>query len=189
MRKKLTLFLIALIAIGGIAAALYFGDFGSFSRQEAAVTVSEKELRDGTVEEALEEGKARYINDTYGFSFAYPEDYTLSAIPDADDTFVILVQNPNGREGFQVYAAPYDEPWPITPERIHRDLPGLRIEDSQYVVIGDGALDALIFFGESEEFGETREVWFIHEEVLYQVTTHADLDQFIGPVMESWRFK
>lgn len=151
--------------------------------------VSEEEIRGGTIEKADEKDKEVYSNTTYGFSFTYPEGFQIGSFQEGTDGEVILIQSPEGREGFQIYVAPFDESGPITPERIKRDLPSLKIDEPQRVVIGGGGLEALIFRGESEEFGESREVWFVWSGNLYQVTTHADLDQFIGPILESWRFE
>lgn len=131
-----------------------------------------------------------YTNEHYGFSFTHPAGLSIGSFEQGAGD-VILAQSTTDtaahKESFQIYVAPFDEPGPITPERIKKDLPSLRVEEPKLVVIG-GGLEALIFTGQSEDFGESREVWFVHGGHLYQITTHAGQDNFIGPILETWRF-
>ena len=63
------------------------------------------------------------------------------------------------------------------------------IENPQNVLTGAKKnIQGLIFFSKDESVGKTREVWFVHDEFLYQVTGHADLDSLIGQVMDSMKF-
>ena len=84
----------------------------------------------------------------------------------------------------------FDEPGPITPLRIEKDIPDIVIESPQEVLIGkDKKIQALIFFSKNESLGRTREVWFVRNGNLYQLTAYADLDGLIGPVLETLKFK
>ena len=190
MNKHIIIVGIALIIVAG-GSYIFLQERDSLPSVGEALRdeerLSDEELREGTVEEVEERNTERYTNTTYGFSLEYPKGYKVGVFEEVGGK-VILIQNPQDREGFQIYVAPFDEPGPITPERIKLDLPDLRIDEPQRVVVGGGNIEALIFRGESEEFGESREVWFVYGDNLYQVTTHADLDHFIGPIMESWRF-
>ena len=149
-------------------------------------------------------GKKVYQNAVYGFSFEYPEDFRITEIPEDLGT-TILVEKPGTRESFQIFISEFDEPGPITAERVRQDLPDLPMENPQQVILGSrtsdgsptsGGITALIFFGEDAALGKTREVWFIWPDdprvagnYLYQVTTYPDLDGLVGPVMDSLTFK
>lgn len=136
-----------------------------------------------------------YYHPTYGFSLKYPKGYFAGSFSEGESE-ILLFQKSSEREGFQVAIIPFDEPGPISVERIRADLPGLIIEEPKQVLIGeDKAIEALVFFGESESFGKTREIWFVwppstqpNGNYLYQVTTHADMDRVIGPILDTLKF-
>lgn len=139
-----------------------------------------------------------YTNPELGFSFNHPEGLNVSGFAEGEIGYTILAQKPgsrdpsasSGREAFQIFISEFDESGPITPERIKQDLPDMAMEDPKPVRIGsDKKLEALIFFSQNQSLGRTREVWFIHEGSLYQVTTYADLDNLIGPILETLTFK
>ena len=128
-----------------------------------------------------------YENYDIGFGFLYPKNFEINEI-DEDVGFTVLAQNPGKREGFQIFIIPFDEPDSITSERVKKDLPDEKIENPQTALIGpDKKIEALIFFSEKEGIGKTREVWFVQNGYLFQVTTYADLDNFIASVMGTWR--
>ena len=94
------------------------------------------------------------------------------------------------KQGFQVYITPYEPEEPvsvITPQIINRDVPGTVVEDPQVAVLGDGT-EALLFWGNADGIGKTREVWIIHDGYLYEITTYAHLDTWLAHLMTSWRF-
>ncbi len=150
-----------------------------------------------------------YYNKELGIYFNYPEGFNVSGFAEGDAGYTILAQKPNAKESFQIFVSDFDEPGPITPERVKKDVPDMVIEDPKQVLIGmfstssnnnnfsssgveklpSGKIPALIFFGKSESLGRTREVWFVHSGKLYQLTTYADLDSLIGPILETLRFQ
>lgn len=163
---------------------------GQTSYAESPPTPEEvaEDVRGGSVAAADESGQSVYTNTAYGFSFTYPDGLVISSVADLDGD-VILVREPDGEREFQIYVMSFDEPGPITQERIHQDLPELQVENPQQVLTGGGAIQALIFNGQSEDFGSTREVWFVAGGNLYQVITHEGMDGFVGPILETLRFQ
>ena len=128
-----------------------------------------------------------YENYDLGFGFLYPKTFEIQEIDDKPG-FTVWVQNSGNHESFQVYSIPFDEPGPITPERIKKDLPNTVIDNPQNAIIGaDKDITALIFFGHSDSIEKTREIWFVSGGRLFQVTTYADLDSFIAEIMKTWR--
>jgi len=162
--------------------------------------VSEEEIIGGRVEDVIgdgdgvdsgsvESGKQRYTNTKYNFSFVYPKGFTIGSFKEGVDGEIVLVQDEKKQQGFQVYIIPFDESGPLTLSRIKQDLPDLQIENPQIVVIAGSSIEALLFESQSDSYDKSREIWFIYGGFMYQVTTRADGDTLIGPVMESWRFE
>src|SRR3990167_10120897 len=83
----------------------------------------------------------QYKNDQFGFSFGYPEGFNISDFDDGGGK-IILVKNVgssvsnNSDNGFQIFIAAFDEPGPITKERILKDIPDMVIVGEQYIDIG-----------------------------------------------------
>ena len=122
------------------------------------------------------------------FRFLYPPDFTVTEIDD-ELGYTILAQNSAKKAAFQIFLNPFDEPGPITPARIKKDLPNMVIENPKPVLIGaDKNIPALIFFSQEPSLGRTREIWFVGNGHLFQVETFADQDSMIGPVMDTFQF-
>ena len=66
------------------------------------------------------------------------------------------------------------------------DIPDGKIIEPVDIVIGEG-ITALAFFSNSK-LGELREVWFIHDGYLYQLTTYKEWDEWLANIMKSWKF-
>lgn len=136
-----------------------------------------------------------YNHSDPNFSFEYPEDFNISAFPDGENGETVLVQKPNSNEGFQVFISPFDEPsdptqggaGPITVERVKQDVPDMVIESPETVKFG--GISALAFLSKSESVGRTREVWFLHEGYLYQITGYSGTDVLISKVLLTWKFQ
>lgn len=139
-----------------------------------------------------------YSNVEFGFSFDYPEGLNISGFAEGETGYTILAQKSGSRESFQIFISEFDEPGPITPERIKQDLPDMVIDDPKPVILGsrasDGSLtskkiEALIFFSQHTSLGRTREVWFVRNGKLFQITTYADMDKFVGPILDTLSFR
>ena len=87
-----------------------------------------------------------YTDSVYGFSFRYPHDYTVSSFPEGENGYIVLLQKPNARESMQIFVSPFDETGLITAERVHEDLPDMKIEEPEQVLIGEKKINALIFY-------------------------------------------
>lgn len=130
-----------------------------------------------------------YTSPDYGFSFKYPKGFNTTELSD-DSGDTVLVQSAEEKSGFQIYITPFDEPEPLTGARILEDLPASEVIDPKDVLIGEGkTINAVIFLSTNPSFGKTREVWFLRDGFLYQVTTYEGQDEFIGPILETFRFE
>jgi len=128
-----------------------------------------------------------YTDSQYKFSFEYPKDFTVTKFKEGEEGDTILVQKKGSKDGFQVFISPFDEPGPLTEERVLQDLPDLKMESPEQRLLKNGE-PALIFFSEETSLGQTREIWFIHNGYLYQVSTYKELDSLVAAIISTWKF-
>jgi hypothetical protein len=132
-----------------------------------------------------------YTHAAPGFSFRYPGAFRAHEIPQADDSTLLLVEDPTReRQGFQVFSMPYDEQGSITEARIHADVPNKVIEDV-HPVQADG-VEGLAFTSDDDThnqgLGRLFEVWTVHDGVLYQLATYPELAGELQQVVSTWTF-
>ena len=134
----------------------------------------------------------QYKNDQFGFSFGYPEGFNISDFDDGGGK-IILVKNVgssvsnNSDNGFQIFIAAFDEPGPITKERILQDIPDMAIVGAEYIDIGGER--ALSFTSKDELGGETREIWIARGGYLYQITGYKNFEKELLEIMGTWKFQ
>ena len=115
--KSLIIIVAGVVALGG-AAFVGFRHASDVRGDTEPVTLSET-----------------YTHAAPGFSFRYPRAFRAHEIPQADDSTLLLVEDPTReRQGFQVFSMPYDEEGPLTEVRIREDLPNKVMEDVHPVV-------------------------------------------------------
>ena len=126
----------------------------------------------------------RYYSLDYNFFLDIPKGFRFSEIQDNGGT-VILAEGGNGKS-FQIFITPFDEPGPLTPDRIKKDLP-------QKVILNPhaGTLDgtpALAFTSQDPGTGDVFEIWFVHSGYLYQISTSASFADTMQSFLQSWKF-
>ncbi|MDP3954319.1 MAG: hypothetical protein Q8Q06_02790 [bacterium] len=197
-KRFLLTFVLALTAIGGLVFWLNKKqDFNLFNQnadiksafnKPAGLIAGADEIRkeEGDKQlEAIESGRVKtYSDPELGFSFDYPDSFNVGSY-DEDAGKVIILQNNN--VGFQLYITPFDEAdTVITPERLKQDIPDLSIEEPIQIAI-DKAI-GLVFLSDSESLGKTREIWWVHQSHLYQITTYTEFDNAMVEILKSWVF-
>lgn len=130
--------------------------------------------------------KLRYADPDLGFFVDYPEGFTVNNTGEDNVKILVFSKNDSG-ESFQIFIMPYDEPGPITPERILIDQPKMVIKQPQTVDIAGEKV--LVFFSTDPDIGDVREAWFIHKDYLYQASTYAKYDELLAKVMATFKFK
>lgn len=161
---------------------LNFSNSNEQREQESPLGQSSMNLKDNPTAKL-------YENFDFGFRFLYPASSTVSELED-DTGFTILVKGIEPKEEFQIFISPFDEEGELSGDRIKRDIPDLKIDQPQNVLIGDAKdINALIFLSENESVGQTREIWFSANGYLFQITAVEGNDNFIGPVMETIRIQ
>jgi hypothetical protein len=68
----------------------------------------------------------------------------------------------------------------------NRDEPS-GVKQELHDTVMDG-VPAITFFGFDAGVGQTREIWFIHNHFLFEVTTYKELDSDLSEIMKTWRF-
>lgn len=192
--KKLFIITILIIATG--IAFFFWQSAPKESSQDNWQSISNDLISPGQIlntELASKKNSQIYTNQKYGFSFEYPEEMNITEFEEAEGDMVLAQISkkepmPNDNAWFQIFISPFDEEGPMTAERIGRDLPEMMVEEPQNVITGKDNISALIFFSQEPGMNKTREVWFVHNKYLYQVSTYAELDEMIGKVTGSWSF-
>jgi len=137
---------------------------------------------------SIPDGATLYENKHFGFSLLYPEELQVKEFDEKNGSWTIVFEDAVMQKGFQIFILPYYEE-EITMERIQMDVQGGGIREPKEALIGDdGNVCALIFWSDGSILGETREVWFIHDGLLYEVTAPAELDVWLAEIMKTWRF-
>jgi hypothetical protein len=159
-------------SVGGPRDASFPATMASTSTVQVASTLN------------VPEGYKEYRNKHYGFSVYYPAEIPPQELPDRDDQLTVLFQGAAGEPGFEIYVAPTKDTT-ITPERFKLDQPSSVMKERHDTSI-DG-VSAITFFGFNAGVGETREVWFIHNGFLFEVTTYKKLDSWLSDIMQTWQ--
>lgn len=134
-----------------------------------------------------------YINNQYRFSLALPEGFVAREMKGADVVTVVLEEQAPSSEmgpaGIQITITPLEEDiLHLTKERIQTDIPDMQIEEVQPVEIGDGR-SGIAFKSDVPAFGgESREVWFVFDSNLYQISTYARFDALLQTLFTTWKF-
>ncbi len=68
-----------------------------------------------------------------------------------------------------------------------KDIPSGQFTEPVEIIIS-GDIHALAFFS-TGTFGEMREIWFLRNGYLYEVTTYASLDGWLAEILATWNFE
>ncbi len=161
--------------------------------EEVTLTTLSQDMEKYSKDSQIDIKTRNYTNSKYGFSIKIPENMTVSNFQEGREGEVILLQSSeedakNGAPWIQIFVLPFDEEGLITPQRIQKDLPSIKIEEPQYAVIGEKQFKALIFYGQESGIGETREVWFVKNGYLFQINTSKEYEALLGKMLETIRF-
>ena len=84
-----------------------------------------------------------------------------------------------------MYVTPYNKTQ-IDTEQFKLDEPsGVYLQPTDVII--DGA-PATMFFSTNTDMGNTREVWFVKNGFLYEVTSYKELDAWLAGIMRTWKF-
>lgn len=133
------------------------------------------------------EGYVEYRNERYGFYYYHSPEAAIKEYDEGGGAMTVVQENAARMRGLQIFIVPY-EGEVITEERFNRDVPsGVRynIEDT---AIARRQVPAVTFNSYDQFLGDTREVWFIHNGFLFEVTTFKGFGDWFSDIMQTWRF-
>jgi len=186
------------LLIGGVVSFAFYlkGRTGELKAQQAQASLVLK-LKDTPI--SLGEGYVRYANGEYGFYFEYPKDLEVNTFDEGGGAKTITFRKEKEKKGLQIFITPIainvksqsgeqiSRNPVLSREQVIKDNPTAVVEEPLEVIFGDNTR-GLLFWGSDLSIGKTREVWFIFDSYLYEVTTYADFDQELAKIMSTWRF-
>ena len=133
----------------------------------------------------IPKGYKEYRNEEYHFSLQYPGDIPVKEYKEEGAAMTITFQPGNGEPGFQVFVQ-HNNGAQITDERFRIDEPsGVMKEPVDFTLDGT---PARTFYGYDTLIGDTREIWFIKDGFLYEITTYKALDSWLTQIIQTWKF-
>ncbi len=197
--------IISIILIVGILGGIIFFAVKSYNKNDGNLNViglpsiNSEESEEVFGVEPVVVGEVKKVDDTtntfihkgYNFTLNFPASMTASNFREGAGEQIQF--QGTGGDWFQIYVTMWDEDGDITTARIKKDIPDIVINSPQNVIIGPKQIDgvgphALIFFSKDSGLGETREVWFVQNGYLYQVTSKKSFDLKLGQVLSTINF-
>jgi len=191
-KSKITIISLAAAVLIGGAVFLWKSDFNK--TKEVGLQNSPKSDLNGF---------KTYTHPGYGFSFDYPGGWNVSSFAEGEGE-VVLIQpvrsQPSGTaavppvaertsNGLQIYISMFDEEeTSLTKERILADIPDMLIENDKQIKIAN-AIDALSFDSANEAGDKTKEVWFVYNSFLYQITAAAGSEATLNTIIQTWSYQ
>ncbi len=133
------------------------------------------------------EGYIKYENKKYGFYYYRSPQAVITEYDEGGGAMTIVQENAEKVRGLQIFVMPY-EGEVITDERFLMDVPSGVRYNINYTTIGKLGVPVVTFNSFDPFLGDTREVWFIRNGYLYEVTTFKGMGDWFGPIMQTWRF-
>ena len=172
MQKPILLLLITLIiTVGG--AYIFLSPKKSFEAPNA-----------GEPSQSIPENWPEYINKVRNFSLRYPPELIVQEYDEGEGTYTVVFEDMDSK-GFQIFFTPYPSDT-IAKSRILKDVPSGQFTEPVEIVVA-GGINALAFLSEGL-LGQMREIWFLHNGYLYEITTYAHLDSWLAQILSTWRF-
>ena len=109
----------------------------------------------------------------------------VQAFDEGKGAQTITFQNPDVGQGFQIFIVPYGARQ-VSAERFKQDEPSGVMKEPLDIQI-DGTTGTR-FKSKDMLLGETREVWFIHDGYLFEITAPISLDAWLASIMATWKF-
>lgn len=179
--------LVIILLIGGF----WFGVNNKMSTGSTAEnpSVEETASNDGSSEQTSQSntivnGTKTYLDSTAGFSFKYPEAYSVAEIPPMGEGEgrSLLLSRSGEVASIQIDITPFDEDIVLTAERIKADVPDLVMKNPQAVAIGAFAK------GVKFDSDTSVNVWFVTRGNLFQMTVLTPEVTALANIVSSFGF-
>lgn len=126
-----------------------------------------------------------YSNPRYRFSLYIPAAMKVGEFDERGGAFTVTFENALDAQGLQIFIVPYSGSQ-VTDARFREDEPsGVRNDLASITIDG---VTAASFYSTDSTLGDTREIWFINNGYLYEITTLKSLEPLLDTIMQSWKF-
>lgn len=130
-------------------------------------------------------GQRKYKNTAFHFSLLYPQNLQLREYKEPGGALTVTFQDVAAQQEVQIFVTPYGDAQ-ITDARFKLDEPsGVEVDPTNIVVDGAKGTE---FFSSAPTMDDTRDVWFIKNGYLYEVTTFKELDSWLQQILQTWQF-
>lgn len=134
----------------------------------------------------------RFEHPRYGFTLDVPKYLTITRFDEGQATETIIFEPSEGSDPtlprFQIFVTPYFEKT-ITEARLKKDIKSGVVRNYTDVVIGRTEnISAALFVSSDPVLGDTREVWFLRNGYLFEVTTRIAHDAWLAEILNTWLF-
>ncbi len=185
-RKVSNIFLV--VGVGLFIAAMgwfIISDAGKFTGITGLEFGSDNNTESNYVVPPME---ADYQNEQFRFSLKLPQGFTATQLPHDGKGTPVVLQDAAGN-GIQIYVTENVGDVRVLTERdIKSEIPDMQVTDAQEVEIGADH-KGVAFMSDNEAYNRaSREVWFIFNGNLYQISTYAHLDNLLQAMFSSWQF-
>jgi len=137
----------------------------------------------------LTSSQYRYENLEYGFSLRLPEGYATSVFSEGEGQ-TVLVRNADGATIGQLHVSTTELEENLRPERVQSDLKDVPLFDMQtFSVATKPPVEGVVFSFEDALSRTSTEIWFTHDNVLYQFTVAVGQEAVVRGIIGSilWR--
>lgn len=152
------------------------------STDETPIALSQKSTA------SLHEAPAGYTesrSELYRFALFYPSDLVVKAYDEGGGASTFTFQNTLTSQGFQIFVVPYAGAQ-VSEAQFRKDEPSGVMQEPTNVTV-DGVFGTM-FFGSVPPLGDTREVWFINNGYLFEVSAPKSQDSWLQGIIGSFRF-
>lgn len=170
---------IAIIGVSALGLLLYMYVFAPTPHPDKNISVT------ASTELIPPAGTRAYKSILFRFFLFYPDDLKVKEDNGGRSDTTITFENAKTGRGFQIFVIPYKED-KIALERFKMDVPSGVMNNPVEIMIN--GVRATMFYSNNSAMGDTREVWFIKNGFLYEVTTYKELDTWLSAIMQTWRF-
>lgn len=130
-------------------------------------------------------GYTEYRNLQYRFALFYPSNFSVKVYDEGGGASTVTFQNTATAQGFQIFIVPYGGAQ-VSESQFKKDEPSGVMQEPTNVTV-DGTFGTM-FFGSQPPLGDTREVWFIKNGYLFEVSAPKSLDSWLQGIMGSFEF-
>lgn len=145
-----------------------------------------------TLRSSVPSGKEEYVHPSPVFSILHPSAFSSTWFEEGGSDVVLLQKKGRSDEGgvtIQITVSSYDEPTSsFTLERIKKDVGDIDIRKPQEVTAGKTG-KGVTFLSSDILDSESREVWFVRDGWLYQISAPTQLEDTVYNVLSSIRFR